>query len=143
MELLEPKEVVIDGCTFRIGKFPAVAGREIITKYPLSNIPRLGDYAVSEEIMLKLMSFVERITEPEGRAVRLTTKELVNNQVPSWETLVKLEAAALEHNCSFFQNGKTSDFFAKLGALAQRKVVEILTDLSGTLSRQAKLHTKN
>lgn len=143
MELLEPKEVVIDGCTFRIGKFPAVAGREIITKYPISNIPRLGDYGVSEEVMLKLMSFVERITEPEGKAIRLVTKDLVNNHVPSWETLVKLEAAALEHNCSFFHNGKSSAFLKNLGTLAQEKVTEILTHLLERSSQQAKPRSKN
>ncbi|MDO5764081.1 MAG: hypothetical protein Q4P84_00065 [Elusimicrobiales bacterium] len=142
MELLEPKEIVINDATYRIGKFPAVAGREIITKYPLSNIPRVGDYAVSEEIMLKLMSYVERVL-PDGTAVRLSTKELVNNHVPSWETLVKLEAAALEHNCSFFQNGKSAAFFEKLGTLAQRKVTEILTSLLETSSRPAKPHSGN
>ncbi len=142
MELLEPKDVTIDGITYKIGKFPAVAGREIITKYPLSNIPRVGDYAVSEEIMLKLMSYVERVL-PDGGAVRLATKELVNNHVPSWETLVKLEAAALEHNCSFFQNGKSSAFLAKLGVLAQQKVTEILTGLLQTSSRRAKPRSGN
>ena len=143
MELLEPKEVVIDGCTFRIGKFPAVAGREIITKYPISNIPRLGDYGVSEEVMLKLMSYIERVTEPEGKAIRLVTKDLVNNHVPSWETLVKLEAAALEHNCSFFHNGKSSAFLKNLGTLAQEKVTEILTDLLAKSSQAAKQPSKS
>lgn len=142
MELLEPKEIVIDGSTYKIGKVPAVAGREIITKYPLSNIPRVGDYAVSEEIMLKLMSYVERVL-PGGGTVRLMTKELVNNHVPSWETLVKLEAAALEHNCSFFHNGKSSAFFEKLGTLAQQKITEILTGLLQTSSHQEKRRSKN
>ena len=142
MELLEPKDVTIDRITYKNGKFPAVAGREIITKYPLSNIPRVGDYAVSEEIMLKLMSYVERVL-PDGGAVRLVTKELVNNHVPSWETLVKLEAAALEHNCSFFQNGKSSAFLAKLGVLAQQKVTEILTGLLQTSSRRTKPRSGN
>ena len=138
MELLEPKEVEIDGAVFRLGKFPAVAGREIITKYPLSNIPRIGDYEVSEKTMVKLMSFVERVYPDKNLSYRLTTVELINNHVPSWETLVKLEAASLEHNCSFFQNGKSSSFFAKLGALAQQKVTEILTDLLAKSSQAGK-----
>ena len=88
------------------------------------------------------MSYVERVL-PDGGAVRLATKELVNNHVPSWETLVKLEAAALEHNCSFFQNGKSSAFLAKLGVLAQQKVTEILTGLLQTSSRRAKPRSGN
>lgn len=143
MELLDPKEVEIDGAVFRIGKFPAVAGREIITKYPLSNIPRIGDYEVSEKTMVKLMSFVERVYPDKNLSYRLTTVELINNHVPSWETLVKLEAAALEHNCSFFQNGKSSNFFKQLGALAQQKVTEILTDLLAKSSQAGKQPSKN
>lgn len=142
MDLLEPKEVEIDGCQFVIGKFPATVGREIITKYPLSNLPKIGDYGVSEEIMLKLMNYIERVL-PTGDKVRLSTKALVDNHVPSWETLVKLEAASLEHNCSFFQNGKTSSFFTKLGVLAQQKVTEILTNLLEQSSRAEKPRSMN
>lgn len=142
MDLLEPKEVEIDGCQFIVGKFPATVGREIITKYPLSNLPKIGDYGVSEEIMLKLMTYVERIT-PTGEHIRLTTKTLVDNHVPNWEVLVKLEAASLEHNCSFFQNGKTSSFFARLGNLAQQKVSEILTGLLAQSSQAGKPPSTN
>ena len=127
MELLEPKEVEIDGAVFRLGKFPAVAGREIITKYPISNIPRLGDYEVSEKTMIKLMSFVERVYPDKNLSYRLTTVELINNHVPSWETLVKLEAAELEHNCSFFQNGKSSNFFKRL-ARASSSLISLRVD---------------
>lgn len=142
MDLIEPKEVELEGITYRVGKFPAVTGREIITKYPISNLPKIGDYGVSQEIMLKLMAHVERVN-PDGSAVRLSTEALVNNHVPSWEVLVKLEAAALEHNCSFFQNGKTSAFLEKLGVLAQRKATEILTGLLRTSSQAEKPHTGN
>lgn len=142
MDLLEPKEVEIDGCQYIIGKFPATVGREIITKYPISNLPKLGDYGISEEIMLKLMSYVERVL-PNGEKIRLSTKALVDNHVNSWETLVKLEAASLEHNCSFFQNGKTSNFFTKLGTLAQQKVTEILTDLLQQSSTAGKPRSMN
>lgn len=142
MELLEPKEIEVEGLKYVIGKFPATVGREIIAKYPLSNIPKLGDYGVSEEIMLKLMSFVERVT-PAGEHIRLTTKALVDNHIPSWEVLVILEAKSLEYNCSFFQNGKASDFFKKLEVLAQRKISEILTNLSAQSSQAGKPPSTN
>lgn len=142
MELLEPKEIEIEGCKFVISKFPAIAGREIITKYPTSLIPKVGDYATNEEVMLKVMGYVERITN-DGQKIRLSSRALVDNHVPNWEMLVKLEGAMMEYNCSFFQNGKTSSFFGKLGTLAQKKVTEILTDLLAKSSQVGKPHSMN
>ncbi len=61
--MIEPKTIaIVDGNgkekDFIISKFPAIQGREIIAKYPTSSLPKIGDYAVSEETMLKLMAFV-------------------------------------------------------------------------------------
>lgn len=142
MELLEPKEMEINGITYRIGKYPAIAGREIISKYPLSNMPKIGDYQTSEEIMLKVMSFIERV-QSDGTAIRLTTRTLVDNHIKDWETLVKLEMASLEYNCSFFQNGKASAFLRKSLNLAEQKIIETLTGLLGQLSVKAAQPTTN
>lgn len=135
MELLQPEEISINGITYRIGKFPAVAGREIISKYPMSNMPKIGEYQASEEVMLKLMSYVERVL-PDGTFIRLSTKALVDNHIADWETLTKLEWASLHHNCSFFQNGKALNFLNELKSLAGQKITEILMTLSGNLSQQ-------
>ena len=61
--MIEPKEITVETQkgekrVYILSKFPAVQGREIIAKYPLSAMPKLGDYAVNEETMLKLMAFV-------------------------------------------------------------------------------------
>lgn len=132
--LLEPKEVEItnpDGSvsTFVISKFPAIAGREIVSKYPVANIPKLGDYGVSEEVMLKLMTFVG-IKRENGDVLELKTRALVDNHMASWETLVKVEAAMLEYNCSFFGNGKGSTFFEAITRKAQAFLSQTLMDLS-------------
>lgn len=136
MELLQPKEIDINGKTYRISKFPATVGREIVAKYPVSNMPKLGDYKVSEEIMLKLMSYVE-VVLPE-RSIRLSTQELVNNHVPDWEVLAQLEWEMLSYNCSFLTNGKSLSFFEKLAHLAEQKISEILTASLGKSSARAK-----
>lgn len=136
MELLQPKEIDINGKTYRISKFPATVGREIVAKYPVSNMPKLGDYKVSEEIMLKLMSYVE-VVLPE-RSIRLSTQELVNNHVPDWEVLAQLEWEMLSYNCSFLTNGKSLSFFEKLVHLAEQKISEILTASLGKSSARAK-----
>lgn len=136
MEFLQPKEIDINGKTYRISKFPATVGREIVAKYPVSNMPKLGDYKVSEEIMLKLMSYVE-VVLPE-RSIRLSTQELVNNHVPDWEVLAQLEWEMLSYNCSFLTNGKSLSFFEKLAHLAEQKISEILTASLGKSSARAK-----
>lgn len=126
--LLDPKVVTIDSKEFTLSKFPAVAGREIIAKYPTSGMPKIGDYKVNEETMLKLMSYVAvKLGDHEQR---LTTIDLVNNHVGNWETLAKIEIAMMEYNCSFFQNGRVSNFLNDAAQKAPAWISKILTDLS-------------
>lgn len=140
LELLSPLEVTLKSQagtdhTFRLGKFPAVAGREIVSKYPVANIPKLGDYAVSEETMLKCMTFVEA-QSPDGNTwIRLTTRQLVDNHVKDWEMLVKLEAGMMEHNCSFFANGAALASFEGIAQNFSLWISKTLTALSAQLSR--------
>ncbi|KAF9396647.1 hypothetical protein CPC16_010966 [Podila verticillata] len=61
--LLEPKEITIktmagEDRTYILSKFPAIAGREIVSQYPISAVPKLGDYKINEALMLKIMGFV-------------------------------------------------------------------------------------
>jgi hypothetical protein len=135
--LLEPKPITLptqsgEPKAYILHKFPAIAGREIVAKYPLSNLPKLGDYGVSEEVMLKLMSYVA-VDTPAG-PLALNTRALVDNHVPDWEVLARLEWAMLEYNCSFFGNGQTSDFFSNIGAKAPQWISRMLTALSAQSS---------
>lgn len=131
--MIQPKTVTIttmagDKRDYVLSKFPAIAGREIIAKYPLSSMPKLGDYAVSEETMLKLMAFVG-VPLDNGSTLALTTKALVNNHVPDWETLAKIEIEMLEYNTSFFSVGKILTGLKGFEATLQASVTRILTDL--------------
>jgi hypothetical protein len=146
-EQLSPKGLTLttkDGVekAYFLSKFPAVAGREIVAKYPLSNMPKLGDYAVSEETMLKLMAFVAVETAP-GSKLMLTTRALVDNHVPDWEVLARLEWAMLEYNCSFFSNGLNSDFLKNLRVTAPQWISQMLTALSAQSSAPAKPPSEN
>lgn len=137
--LLQPKTQSIklaDGTEkeFILSKFPAVEGREIVTQYPLSAIPKLGDYKVNEEIMLKMLSYVAVPTE--GGQLVLSTKALVNNHVPDFEALIRLEAAMLEYNCSFFGNGSASNFLEIIVTKARALISQTLTDSLGQLSKR-------
>lgn len=136
--MLSPKTVSIecqDGSKkdFVLSKFPAIAGREIVSQYPLSAIPKLGDYKVNEEIMLKLLSYVG-VEIGTGSPLPLNTRALVDNHVPDFEALMRLEAAMLEYNCSFFQNGKVSTFFEAIAMKAQALITKTLTDFAQSSS---------
>lgn len=134
--LLEPKELALTDAsgkvrTFLISKFPAIAGRKIISRYPTTNMPKVGDYVQSEEIMLELMAFVAVPMEA-GEPLRLSSRALVDNHVGDWETLAKVEWAMLEYNCSFFKGGLNSDF---LESISQKGVTWITRTLMPLLER--------
>jgi hypothetical protein len=136
-ELLDPSELTLTDSAgkeriYILSKFPAVQGREIIAKYPMSNMPKVGDYAVSEEIMLKLMSFVA--VDAGGKQLRLSTRALVDNHVDSWETLAKIEMAMMEKNCSFFRDGTAFTFFEGAVRNMLAKISAILTPSSAPSS---------
>ena len=143
--LISPKEIEVNGKTFIISKFPAVAGREIVSVYVSSGMPKLGDYKRNEEIMLKLMGYVA-VPMASGTPLRLTSQALIDNHVTgedSWEMLMKLEAEVMSYNCSFFRNGQISNFFDGLTQKAPRWISKILTDLSGQLSQTEKPRSTN
>lgn len=116
--------------TFVLHKFPAIAGREIVAKYPIANMPKLGDYAVSEDVMLKALAFVGVRLEGREAPLMLTTRALLDNHVEDWETLARLEWAMLEYNCSFFGNGATSLSFEGIVAKLRPLISQMLTALS-------------
>jgi hypothetical protein len=132
VDLLNPKRVDIttrDGAhkPFVLSHFPAIQGREILTQYPLTAIPRVAEYAANEGVMLKMMSYVG-VEMPDGTTLALTTQALVNNHVPDAECLMRLEAAMLEYNCSFFGSGKISTFFETTAAKARTLIAQTLTE---------------
>lgn len=140
--MIQPKEITIEtqageSRTYVLSKFPAIQGREIIAKYPLSAMPKLGDYAVNEETMLKLMGFVA-VPRDSGEPLRLSTRALVDNHVPDWETLARIEFAMMEYNVSFFGNGKGSTFLEAISQKAQVLISKTLTDLLAQFSPRNK-----
>ncbi|MCQ9426677.1 hypothetical protein NRB16_24460 [Pseudomonas sp. LJDD11] len=130
-DLIKPKEVAIkdiDGNlhTFVISRLPALDSREILAKYPVSNIPKLGEYNASVEAMRLLMSYVA--VPMESGLLRLTTKALIDNHVPDGEALLRLEFAMLEHNTSFFGNGGPSGFLEGLVKKHLPLIIQTLMD---------------
>jgi hypothetical protein len=138
--MLEQKEIEMNGKTYILSKFPAVAGREIATQYPLSAIPKLGDYQTNKDIMFKIMAFVAIKTTT---TIWLKTEDLINNHVSDWETLVKLEYAMMEYNCSFLQGGKISSFLDGITERLPGLISKMLTPSLDFLSAKEKPRSKN
>lgn len=143
MPLLNPRELELSGRVYLIGKWPAIAGREIIAKYPLSALPKIGDYAVNEETMLKLMAFVGVKVDGRDEPQMLTTRALIDNHIDDWETLAKIEITAIEYNCSFFGNGRASGFFDMLALKAKQLISQTLMDFSAQSSQAGKRRSKS
>lgn len=146
-KLIKPKEITVvddEGLerTYIISKLDCVTGREIVTQYPLSAVPKLGDYKTNEEIMLKMMCFVG-VPREGSEPLMLTTKALVKNHIDTWETCAKIELAMMEHNCSFFRDGRISSFFADLAQNLPQWISKILTGSLEQLSQTTKPPSTN
>lgn len=140
-ELIKPKEVTLkdsDGGekTFIISKIPAVDARKVLAMYPVANMPKVGDYSVSEEAMYLLMKYVA-VQVTEERQQQLTSRALIDNHVSDGEQLMRLEMAMLQYNTSFFQNGGNSDFFAAIIRKYLPLITKTLMDSLPQLSRRA------
>lgn len=141
--MIEPKDIEIDGKVYIISKFPATVGREIITKYISSSIPKIGDYKVNEEMMYKALNYVAIYHQGTQKPMQLSTPELINNHVKNWEILIKLEKEIIEYNCSFFLIGRISDLLKDCAQKAPVLISKMLTDLLVRLSQADKQHSMN
>ncbi len=129
-DLIDPVEVNIkdsngDVKTFRLGKMPATVGREVLSKFTLSNLPKVGEYDISHQAMLKMMKYVE--TED---GIRLSTSALVDNHVPDGEALMRIEIEMLRHNTSFFGRAGSQS----LGGFLLDRIREYTPSITQTLT---------
>jgi hypothetical protein len=106
----------------------------------VSALPKLGDYATNETIMLKMLAYVgvPHPTDASKPPTMLTTKALVNSHLNDWEALAKVEKAMLSYNTSFFQNGVASTFFGDLLLNTKAWASRTLTESLDALLKAAK-----
>lgn len=133
MELIKPLEIKIkdiDGIeqTFIISRLNAMLGREVIAKYPLSSMPKIGDYETNKDTMLKLISHTQKVLS-DGTKITLNSEALINNHITDGETLMKLEYEMLKYNISFLASGS-------IQKLAQ-KIKEILPNIATRILSQS------
>ena len=133
-DLIKPKNITVKDCdggehAFVISRLPATVGREILAKYPVSNIPKIGDYGVSTEAMQLMMKYVG-IERDDGSVLRFSTQALIDNHVPDGEALIRLELEMLRYNTSFFGLAGNSDF---VGSLLQKYLPLIIKTVTDSL----------
>lgn len=140
-QLIKPVEKQIldlEGKAHRIilSRFDAIKGREIVTKYLMSNLPKLGDYDISNQTMLDLMTYVAVPADNDLGYIRLTTKALVINHIPDWELLGRIEKEMIAYNSSFFEAEKISSFFEWLAQRFMQKIFAMSTQSSPPSAEQ-------
>lgn len=141
--MLEPKEVIVDGKIYILCKLPAVEGREIMTQYPISAVPKMGEYKTNEEMMYKLIAHVAIKNPQTQQEMKLVNKDMINNHVKDWETLMKLEYMMMEYNCSFLADGKISTFLESILEMLPSWITKISTLLSEPSSPAEKPRSKS
>jgi|SRR5690242_1377324 len=139
----EPKEIVISGKTFIMTKFTFSAGREIVTQYIASGLPKMGDYKRNEELMYKLMAFVAIKIPNVEQPIFLSTPQLVDNHIDDWESGLQLEMEMMRYNCSFFRDGRASNFFDGIVQRVEAWITRTLTQWQPPLSPTEKQPSTN
>lgn len=144
--MLKPQEIVIkdiDGIdrTFIISRFPATVGMEIFYRLPISAMPKIGDFEALKVVRDDIFKHVYIKTE--GGDIALSTVALIDNHTGDAETALKVIGAMLQHNFSFFSQGKISSFLDGLGEKVKATAQSMLTQLSPALSKQSKQRSKS
>jgi hypothetical protein len=150
---LAPKEITVqdrDGKDheYTIHRFSAVDGREVLNRYPPSNLtnnyaPKLGDYDLDRDLMLKLMRCVAKKIDGRSELLWLDSAVLVNNHVPDAVLLVELEKLVFEYNFGFFPQGRLLAFLNNIALKATDMISKISIPSSGQSSPAAKQPSTN
>lgn len=133
MNFIRPKEITITDSemvdrVYTLSILPYPVGRKVAAMYPTSNMPKVGNYPQSEEVMRDMFKFIQ-VNLEDGRLQPLSTLELIANHVPDTTTGLKLEAAMLAYNFDFFGQGGLSAFLKQFLEVRLPSIIKTLTPL--------------
>ena len=101
----------------------------------------MGNYKTNEELMLKLMNYIEVV---KGDAhIRLSNQTLIDNHIPDAETLIKLEVTMIDYNTNFLKVANLSQKLGGFNATIQQLITQTLTRFAVSLSQSGKPHSKS
>lgn len=133
--LLKPKSIEIKGVKFIISQMPCTVAQEVAFKLPPGLLPLVGNFTQAEDMYVKMLSYCERVYD-DGRHIKLINKDLIDNHVPDFDTLLQLEREVIEYNYGFFDTEKLLNLLNRCLSHVESRVSKILTDLLGKLSQQ-------
>lgn len=145
--MIQPKNITVktesgEDKVYTLTKIPYMSGgREILTQFIPTAMPKVGDYQLNEALSKKLFGFV--FVDVGGNKIALSTTDLINNHVPDFQVGLRIEKEMLEYNFGFFDQGKILAFFQDLGQKAQASILPILTRLLEQSSQKAEPPSKN
>lgn len=136
--MIESKEFPLkleDGSekTYILHKFSCIEGREILTQYPVTGMPKLGSYEENQKLMFRVLAKVS-IRLSDDSELYLSNRSLIENHIPDAETLLKIEFEMFKYNFNFFCSG---DVFEVLKILTAQLLNN--TQTSTDLSEQSSL----
>lgn len=99
------KIVQIDGRNYRISELPTLVARDVMMNYPLTLLPKVGNYGENERLFKLLMKHVEVQPEPDKNPdwwIRLDTEDSINQNV-SAKGVLELEKEVIDFQQIFFE----------------------------------------
>jgi hypothetical protein len=126
---IAPKEIQIDGKTFVIHKLPATVAVEVMMRSAGNAIPKAGDFAVVEEMMLKTMAYAS-IRRKDLPDLQLNSRELIDNHCVDYKTYLKVLEEVRQHSQLFGIAGNLLTFFESVIQMLPAKIAKMLTDVS-------------
>lgn len=130
--LINPKEIKLTDRkgverTYFLSEIPATYSREIVAQWTANALPKMGDYSVNHEMMMKIMSYVA-VANKDGKHMRLVTRELVDSHVPDLLMLEILEKEMAKYNWDFFLGEELSNLKNRFFRILNIWLTQILTD---------------
>ena len=127
--LIEPKDISVNGKTFVIHKLPATVAIEVMMRSAGGAIPKAGDFATVEAMMIKTMNYV--VIRRSGQSdLRLGSKEMIDNHCVDYKTYLTVLEEIRQYNQLFGIAGSLSDFCANLIRMLPAKLASMLTQPS-------------
>ncbi len=118
--LIKPKIVTINSVNYNISRFPSMSGIDILAK-----LPSLLTSNVRSEIIIDILSFVETCpTEKKPQVYRLDCREMINNNVETWQNVLELVKEMVAYNNDFFPEGQVFQYLS--GLVQNSKLLNIL-----------------
>lgn len=131
IEAQEYKLIELNATKYRILPMDVFDGRRIMHEYPMTMLPKIGDYKANEELFKILMRYVEVELAP-NIWQKLDTDELIRQHVSAKDTIV-LEREVVDLTTGFFSSGKLMTIGMEITEFFIKKLILTLTQLSGEL----------